>query len=83
MLGLRYETGPARSGPGGAAVKAQVIHRRGCLWLKRPYCVCAMNRLGELRPCFAHFGAGLHKSRDYLARAWAEYEQTARLVDDP
>jgi hypothetical protein len=56
-------------------VKARVVHRRGRLWLQRPRCACQMDRLGELRPCFGHFGAGLLKSRDYLARAWDEYRQ--------
>lgn len=54
-------------------MRARLVERGGRLWIRRPGCICQMNRVGELRPCFAHFGAGLLKSRDYLARAWDEY----------
>jgi hypothetical protein len=57
-------------------VKAQVTHRHGRLRLKRPGCACKMNRIGNLTPCFYHFGApgGIRQSRKYLLRAWYEYD---------
>jgi hypothetical protein len=35
-----------------------------------------MTRLGRLDPCSHHFSApgGILKSRDYVLRAWREYE---------
>lgn len=63
-------------------MRAKVIRRHGRVWLKRPRCACAMNHLGKLDPCFPHFGAGLLKSRDYLLRAWREYEAEAEIAQE-